>query len=90
MNSKITPEIISALRALRQAAAGIHPVPTLVREAINDLDNGGVFAAIDEATDYSTTGTGLPTLAPGEEAQAPFSSTHPRAARELGQLISGE
>lgn len=33
---------------------------------------------------------GLPELAPGEEPKPAFSDTHPRAARELGELITGD
>jgi len=35
-------------------------------------------------------GVGLPTLAPGGEIRPAFSDTHPRAARELGDVIRGE
>lgn len=44
----ITPEVIEALRTLRMST---HLHEALGR-AIDVLDNAGVFAAIDEATDY--------------------------------------
>lgn len=37
-----------------------------------------------EASDH----VGLPTLAHGEEIRPAFSDTHPRAARELGEMIA--
>ena len=43
----ITPEVIEALRTLRKIAWGGD-----VEDAINVLDNAGVFKAIDEATGY--------------------------------------
>lgn len=51
----VTPEIINALRTLRGFASG-PTLPGSVREAINTLDNAGVFAAIDEQTDYDVDG----------------------------------
>lgn len=44
MKIEITSEVITALHNLR---AGVH-----VAEAVNTLDNAGVFRAIDEATGY--------------------------------------
>lgn len=43
---------IRALATLREAAT--HPeVGGMLRQAINALDNAGVFAALDEQTDYA-------------------------------------
>lgn len=47
-NTNITPEVIAALRVLR-SATHLHEG---LGDAINTLDNAGVFAAIDEATGY--------------------------------------
>lgn len=38
---------------------------------------------------HEDTPIGLPELKPGEEARPDFSDTHPRAARELGDVIRG-
>jgi hypothetical protein len=43
----ITPEVIEALRTLRKIAWGGD-----VEDAVNTLDNAGIFAAIDEVTGY--------------------------------------
>lgn len=47
----VTPEIIEALRTLRAFATG-PTLPNSVRAAVNTLDNAGIFAVIDEQTDY--------------------------------------
>lgn len=44
----ITPKVIEALRTLRD----LHASDLEYRQAINVLDNAGVFKAIDEATGY--------------------------------------
>jgi len=55
MSEKITPEVIEALRTLRKIAWGGD-----IEDAINVLDNAGVFAAIDEATGYDINPTRKP------------------------------
>lgn len=47
-NLEITPEIIRALRTLREGNAYVYELT----DAFEILDNAGVFAAIDEATGY--------------------------------------
>lgn len=50
--TNITPEAIKALAALRVYAA---TYPTMgLSDAINALDNAGVFADLDEQTDYAS------------------------------------
>lgn len=46
-NPNITPEVIKALQVLRKLTHSIE-----VQFAIADLDNAGIFSAIDEATGY--------------------------------------
>lgn len=41
-------------------------------------------------TEVVVAAVGLPTLAPGEKVRPSFSDTHPRAARELGEMFTGE
>lgn len=48
----VTPEISEALAVLRNFAKKAGPSP--IREAINALDNAGVFAEIDERNDYAS------------------------------------
>lgn len=43
-------KVINALAALREAAPGL---PAEVRWAVDTLDNAGVFADLDEQTDYA-------------------------------------
>lgn len=43
--------VVQALQTLRAFATG-PTLPNSVRAAVNQLDNAGVFAAIDEQTDY--------------------------------------
>lgn len=51
----VTPEISEALAVLRQAAMHrVHGMPSEFRDAINVLDNAGVFAEIDERNDYAS------------------------------------
>jgi hypothetical protein len=50
-------EVIEALGTLRTAARGGYRLQPEVRAAINTLDNAGVFRALDEQSDYSTTDT---------------------------------
>lgn len=45
----ITPALIRALQTVRN---NLHGMSTVVTEAVNALDNAGIFAAIDEATGY--------------------------------------
>jgi hypothetical protein len=57
MTTKITPEMIDALNTLREfAQSSTHnSLNTLSRdtaEAINTIDDAGIFAAIDEETGY--------------------------------------
>lgn len=51
-NTAFTPEVITALATLRDVARRNRSV-TRVVDAINTLDNAGVFAALDEQTDYA-------------------------------------
>jgi hypothetical protein len=47
--------VVRALQTLREAAT--HPsVGASLRQALNVLDNAGVFAAVDEQTGYDTDG----------------------------------
>lgn len=48
----VTPEISEALAALRSFAKKADPSP--IREAINVLDDAGVFAGVDEHNDYAS------------------------------------
>ena len=48
----VTPEISQALAVLRSFAKKAGPSP--IREAIDVLDNAGVFAEIDEHNDYAS------------------------------------
>lgn len=50
-NPKTTPEVIEALRTLREIARTCMAEVKVV-EAFNALDDAGIFAAIDEATGY--------------------------------------
>ncbi|MER6605701.1 hypothetical protein ABT282_07245 [Streptomyces sp. NPDC000927] len=47
----ITPRVVEALSRLR-VHARLHSNPNSLRDAIDTLDNAGVFREIDEATDY--------------------------------------
>ena len=51
---------------------------------------GGSFSGAVGGIGCSCVAVGLPELKPGEEPRPVFSDTHPRAARELGDLIRGE
>ena len=46
---------VQALRTLRQVAYAAHSYAGIA-EAINQLDNAGVFAALDEQTGYDSSG----------------------------------
>lgn len=46
-NHKITPEIVDALNTVR-VHARYHSTPHSLRDAINALDNAGVFREVDE------------------------------------------
>lgn len=48
MKPSITPEIIEALATLRYD----RKISAAIEEAVNILDNAGIFVAIDEATGY--------------------------------------
>ena len=52
-NQNITPEVIKALRTLRNSAGtpGVHHQRAM-KSALDILDNAGVFSEIDEATGY--------------------------------------
>lgn len=50
MNLNITPEVIAALKWLRNGWDGDNSEQAI--QALNILDNAGVFAAVDEATGY--------------------------------------
>ena len=54
------------------------------------LEQSTLFLVVspDELPQYAPEQVGLPTLAPGEEIRPAFSDTHPRAARELGEMIA--
>lgn len=52
----ITPEVIEALRTLRDQAP-FSPRSVQVRKAIDTLDNAGFFREIDEATGYDVSPT---------------------------------
>jgi hypothetical protein len=51
MTSTFSPEVIEALASLR-TYAGKYPTMGL-SDAVNTLDNAGVFAALDEQTGYT-------------------------------------
>lgn len=84
----VTPEISEALAVLRQAAMHrVHGMPSEFRDAINVLDNAGVFAEIDERNDYASAEdvlaeaavTGLEPLDPaewGDTTRADLSGRH--------------
>ena len=98
-----SPEVIQALAGLRTYAAQ-YPAMGL-SGLVNTLDNAGVFAALDEQTGYAAAEDVLAeavvtaSLDPAEwgdttpadmaRHQIEFSDTHPRAARELTDLIRG-
>jgi hypothetical protein len=50
--AEVSQETINALRALRTWAKGGYVSGTDAAKAVDVLDNAGVFAAIDTATDY--------------------------------------
>ena len=59
-------ETIAALATLREFTT--QPVrPEDVIDAINELDNAGVFRALDEQTDYATTDAQWADVAAGEQ-----------------------
>lgn len=53
-NLNITPELIEALWTLR-VHVKYRSLSDSVKDAINTLDNAGVFAALDEASNYEAT-----------------------------------
>jgi hypothetical protein len=112
-------EQIEALAWLRKGWNGDNSERAI--NAFNILDDGDVFADLDEERNdrearpvistqsamdgkiYRSDGSvlpvpggteddkiGLPALKPGEEIRPAFSDTHPRAARELGDVIGGD
>lgn len=56
----ITPEMIQALRVLR---VYVDTIP-VAKAALDVLDNGGIFAPIDEVTDYNVSPEPEPQGAP--------------------------
>lgn len=48
------PKVIAALAELRHAAHGQVGLTSPLAQAINTLDNAGVFAALDEQSDYAS------------------------------------
>lgn len=100
MTDKIRPEVIGALHYIREAVKG-GDIDPILKGALVLMDQTGVFAEIDAAEEASPsrsgrhrrslgTGGALPaetgTL---HQVSAPsFADTHPRAARELGELIA--
>lgn len=82
----ITPEMIEALKVLRNTVRDCPPSP--LRSAINLLDNAGVFAAIDEATGYGDPEpTPVPGLDPAEWGDMAYGSPAERGTPELGSFF---
>lgn len=69
MEKNFDPKTIEALATLRQYAAGERRD---VRQAFNTLDNAGVFAALDEQTDYASAEEVLADLTLPETQEAPL------------------
>jgi hypothetical protein len=53
MTNTFSPEVIEALAVLRDAAAHSDDISNSLARAFRTLDNAGVFAALDEQTDYA-------------------------------------
>lgn len=95
MDKPITPEMIAAWRTLQSFAERNRHNTSIdylkeAADAIDVLDNSDFMVPIEDAEGDANDHVGLPTLAPGEEIRLAFSDTHPRAARELGEIIGGE
>lgn len=73
MSKQFNPGEINALAHLRHAARTGSGMDVAAQAAINVLDNAGVFAALDEQTDYACTCTRASTVGHPDKACPKYS-----------------